>query len=501
MAVDVQREYLGVHGRRIVRRPGQDHAGLGEDVTCTITNNDQVPSLTLVKQVVNDNGGSAVASNFTLTASGPTSISGPGGVSSGASFSAGTYALSETAVPGYTAGSWSCTGTGTQNGASITLGLAQSATCTITNNDEPATLIVKKVVVNDNGGTKQAQNFSFQVNGGLAQAFQADGQNDLTVDAGTYNVVEPAVAGYAMTYDNCSGVVIAPGGTATCTVTNNDIPATLIVKKVVVNDDGGTATADDFSFQVNGGSAIAFEADGQNDLTVGAGTYNVVEPAVAGYTTTYQGCSNIVIPLAGTATCTITNNDQAATLTVIKTVVNDNGGTAAASAFTMTINGVIASGGNSFPGAAAGVTRSITTFGSYGVTESSVPGYTQTSASADCAGTIALGQHKTCTITNDDVAPKLTLVKVVVNDNGGAQQPSAWTWLPRVRPASTAQGPRSRAALASTPAPTTCPRPARPATTPRPGSARKGRPTVTPSRSGSGTTSPARSRMTTSHRP
>ena len=133
-----------------------------------------------------------------------------------------------------------------------------------------------------------------------------------------------------------------------------------------------------------------------------------------------------MIPLAGTATCTITNNDQAATLTVIKTVVNDNGGTAAASAFTMTINGVIASGGNSFPGAAAGVTRSITTFGSYGVTESSVPGYTQTSASADCAGTIALGQHKTCTITNDDVAPKLTLVKVVVNDNGGAQQPSAW---------------------------------------------------------------------------
>ena len=221
--------------------PDKITLGLGEDVTCTITNNDQGPSLTLVKQVVNDNGGSAVASNFTLTASGPTSISGPGGVSSGASFSAGTYALSETAVPGYTAGSWSCTGTGTQNGASITLGLAQSATCTITNNDQPATLIVKKVVVNDNGGTKQAQNFSFQVNGGSAQPFQADGQNDLTVNAGTYNVVEPAVAGYATTYDNCSGVVIAPGGTATCTVTNNDIPATLIVKKVVVNDDGGTA--------------------------------------------------------------------------------------------------------------------------------------------------------------------------------------------------------------------------------------------------------------------
>ena len=35
----------------------------------------------------------------------------------------------------------------------------------------------------------------------------------------------------------------------------------------------------------------------------------MTEPAVAGYTTTYQGCANIVLPLGGSATCTITNND------------------------------------------------------------------------------------------------------------------------------------------------------------------------------------------------
>ncbi len=78
------------------------------------------------------------------------------------------------------------------------------------------------------------------------------------------------------------------GDEITCTITNDDEPATLIVKKVVVNDNGGTATADDFSFQVNGGAAQAFQADGQNDLEVAAGTYNVTEPAVAGYTTTYR---------------------------------------------------------------------------------------------------------------------------------------------------------------------------------------------------------------------
>ena len=44
--------------------------GLGDDVTCTITNDDVAPSLTLVKDVVNDNGGTAVAADWTLTAAG-----------------------------------------------------------------------------------------------------------------------------------------------------------------------------------------------------------------------------------------------------------------------------------------------------------------------------------------------------------------------------------------------------------------------------------------------
>ena len=67
---------------------------------------------------------------------------------------AGTYTLSESGGPaGYTAGAWSCTGGGTLTGASLVLGLGQSATCTINNNDEPATLTLVKTVTNDNGGT------------------------------------------------------------------------------------------------------------------------------------------------------------------------------------------------------------------------------------------------------------------------------------------------------------------------------------------------------------
>ena len=59
---------------------------------------------------------------------------------------------------------------------------------------------MKKVVINDNGGTKVASDFSYTLNGDT-RSFDADGQNDLTVNAGTYNVTEPPVAGYATTYE------------------------------------------------------------------------------------------------------------------------------------------------------------------------------------------------------------------------------------------------------------------------------------------------------------
>src|SRR2546423_4542670 len=117
---------------------------------------------------------------------------------------------------------------------------------------------------------------------------------------------------------------------------------------------------------------------------------------------------------------------QTAHLIVIKHVVNDNGGSATASQFTMTINGVTATGGNSFPGAESPGTNKEVTPGSYNVTETGPSGYSA-SASADCSGTIALGQTKTCTITNNDQAAHLTVIKHVINDNGGTAKASQFT--------------------------------------------------------------------------
>ena len=368
----------------------------GGSATCTVTNNDVAASLTVIKQVVNDDGGDAVAGDFTMTING-VSVAGGSSFAGAAApgvtktlTSVGAYSVTEAAEPGYTQ-------TGASADCSGTIALGESKTCTITNDDQPATLIVKKVVVNDNGGTATADDFSFQVNGGSAIGFEADGQNDLTVDAGTYNVVEPAVAGYSTTYQGCSNIQLDPGETATCTVTNDDQAATLIVKKVVVNDDGGTATADDFSFVVNGGQAQAFQLDGQNDLTVDAGTYNVTEPAVDGYETSYSNCSQIVIPNGGSATCTITNDDEPATLIVKKVVVNDNGGTATADDFSFQVNG-----GTAQAFQADGQNDLEVAAGTYNVTEPAVAGYTTTYQG--CANIVLeLGGTATCVVTNNDV--------------------------------------------------------------------------------------------------
>ncbi len=417
--------------------PGSIALEAGETVTCTFTNTRKA-ALTVIKHVVNDNGGSKTASQFPIQVSGsspnPASFAGAEVPGTSVAIGAGTYNVSETEDPGYTA-SYSA-------GCSGNIPAGGSATCTITNDDRPATLTVIKHVVNDNGGTALASAFTMTINGVTAQGgnsfpgAEAPGVTKTLTSAGAYNVSESSLPGYTQTSASadCSGT-IALGESKTCTITNDDVAARLIVIKTVVNDNGGQASSSNWTMNVAGPTNLSFtgEAVPGTNSPVNPGAYKVTESGgPAGYALSYSGdCDadgDVTVPLGQTMTCVLTNNDQQATITVIKNVINDNGGTALASAFTMSISGVTAQGGNSFPGAPApGVVRTITTFGNYNVTEGAVAGYTQTSASADCAGTIALGQHRTCTITNDDLAPTLTLVKQVVNDSGGSALPSAWT--------------------------------------------------------------------------
>jgi hypothetical protein len=95
-----------------------------------------------------------------------------------------------------------------------------------------------------------------------------------------------------------------------CVVPTPPEQGTLKVKKVLINNDGGTKGVTDFSFTLNGGPAIPFDSDGEVSMDVAPGDYTVLEVAVAGYTTTYDD-NTVTVAKDGTATVTITNDDVA----------------------------------------------------------------------------------------------------------------------------------------------------------------------------------------------
>jgi hypothetical protein len=95
------------------------------------------------------------------------------------------------------------------------------------------------------------------------------------------------------------------------------------------------------------------------------------------------------------------NSLKQGTITVIKHVVNDNGGNAQASDFTISLND---DNNTSFPGEESpGATFTFITGYSYNVTETGPDSYIAT-FSGDCSGVIEAEVDKVCTIINDDKA-------------------------------------------------------------------------------------------------
>jgi LPXTG-motif cell wall-anchored protein len=299
----------------------------GQTVTCTITNNDDAPSLTLNKVVVNDNGGKASESSWTLTAAGasqnPTDLSGfgaPGNadVTSGNNFKADTYTLSESGGPsGYSASAWTCTNDVAVTNNQITLTNGQTTVCTITNNDVAPTLTLKKVVINDNGGTATQANFQASVN-----AQNVDWDTTATVDANAaYTLSESPLAGgegYDASNWSCDGgtltdnqVVLGLDEDVTCTITNDDIAPQLTVYKYVYNlDTNLTKTSGDFTMNVTGNNVSDTSFAGSEagvTVNLNAGEYAVSEDADSDYTASYSGECTGTISVGESKVCYVEN--------------------------------------------------------------------------------------------------------------------------------------------------------------------------------------------------
>jgi hypothetical protein len=91
--------------------------------------------------------------------------------------------------------------------------------------------------------------------------------------------------------------------------------------------------------------------------------------------------------------------------------------------------------------------------GDYVVSADAVPGYTLAVAGqCSSAGAVTLdpADDKTCTITANDVAPKLTVITTVTNDNGGTRAPSGFTLHVRKGGADVAGSPKPGSSSGST---------------------------------------------------
>lgn len=304
---------LSVKGYKTSYSPGcSGRINNNEAKTCVITNDDLAPQLKVIKHVINDDGGTAVASDFWIYLYGnnPVPNTFPGseeGVD--VKISPGYYSVNEYLYLNYNISySTECYGL---------IEMGDNKTCIITNNDrQKAQLVVIKKVINDEGGLAESDDFTLHVNsnGFLISSFPGSEKGtNVTIYEGYYSVFEDYVVGYSTYSTDCYGIA-AGGETKICTITNDDVlPAHINVIKHVINDNNGNLSAPDFTIYISGSTTSQFVIQGSEngtDITIYPGYFNIFENYYYQYFTSYSDGCNGFIYSGENRTCTITNNDN-----------------------------------------------------------------------------------------------------------------------------------------------------------------------------------------------
>jgi uncharacterized repeat protein (TIGR01451 family) len=390
----------------------------GSQVTCTLTNTLKANQELKVEKSC-PNGPDAATDKFNVVINGdPTAVDLACGENHVFTLAAGTYSVTEAAagttnLANYTQSSSGCTNVALARGGS-------QVTCTLTNTLKALPTVEVTKDCDPNGGADVDDRFQITNKGSnVGDPLACEGSLTATLQPGAGFEFDE-LAGNATTdlanytKSRSAGCTDADGlqrgESGSCTITNTLKAAPKVtVTKACPN--GKANAGDRFQVKRNGSNVgDPLDCDGSTDVTVTAGqAYTITEGAagatdLANYDTSLsEGCSGTLAHFGDTATCTITNRLKAAPkLTVIKHVVNDNGGTAAASAFTIAVSGSSPSPA-SFPGSEAGTVVTLQP-GPYAVNEAAVAGYAQ-SKSAGCSGTLVhFGDTATCTVTNDDIA-------------------------------------------------------------------------------------------------
>ena len=307
----------------------------GENVSCTITNEDIAPTLNVTKHVINQYGGTMMAPDFKLYVNNTllTDARKGGGTVADSSVTYSydnalanvPYAISEDPTAGYMKTSQICVDDDTQ--ATITqpvvLSLGQHVTCTITNTDIPASISGTKWNVNadyshvGNTGLSGWTIELYDSNNKLVgtQVTDASGNYSFTNLLGgtSYTLLEILQNGWTQIF-HPSAVSLTPGQSSTGNDFGNFQNATITgYKWNDVNGDGkhqsGEPKLSGWTIQLYDHNGVLIDhtvtdASGYYSFTnVAPGKYKVCEVMQTGWVQTYpgsaHGCHGLTVKLSG----------------------------------------------------------------------------------------------------------------------------------------------------------------------------------------------------------
>ena len=445
----------------------------GEDVTCTFTNTERLHgSITIVKattphsnQTFLFNGplGSFVLDNNEADATFASSRTFDG-------LEAGTYQFNEDFAAGFDLVSLQCDSPNASpdvgnHQVTVNLTAGEDVTCTFTNGDQqppqPASLtIIKDTLPN------AAQDFSFTTSGDGISDFSLDDDTNPTLPdritftdltPGQFSITEAAAVGYSLTGLVCTTpnygvsadtifVTLGSGQNVTCTFTNTELGSITVVKQAIADDPADQGQ--DFNFFTSlGNFDLDDDADPTlpNSMTFGdllPAQYDVVESiSVPGWSLTGLTCSPggsadlvnaraaITLLVGADVTCTFTNAQSLASLTIVKDSLPDG---PQDFGFTTAGDGLssFALDDDNNPTLADRITFTDLTPGSFSITEGAVPGFAITGLVCDTQNygvtvdtifvNLSSGEDVTCTFTNTEYG-SVTVVKDAVADTAADQ--------------------------------------------------------------------------------
>ena len=282
----------------------------GDRASCTITYADRPATLTLINTVTNSNGRSNTAADFDLSATGP--LSGQNGGNGGSGNNGGSGGNGGNAGNGGNTGHGGNGGSG-NGGSTQTAALSgKTGTPTVTSVQVlPGSYRLHATNLLDSDGkpiyvpgawscTVSTDDAAQGAAGGSASGATSNASGTVSGTTGSSAAGRTSVRDVTIITEDSGNakkgdadVTLANGDNVVCTINHSDAPVSLSLKLDIINQYGGTATADDNTVSASGqGKEIRSpkKSESSDPVPVAPGVYRLTGLSLPGYQTGSWAC-------------------------------------------------------------------------------------------------------------------------------------------------------------------------------------------------------------------